>query len=78
MKNANLLRVIAVAILAGGIALTIFGINASRSFNSDVSKVFTGNPTDHSMALIIAGIVMTVSAAAVLLGSLVPGLKLKA
>lgn len=63
------LRVISLALLAGGIALTIYGIDASNSFGSEVSKVFTGNPTDRSMMLIVGGIVMLVAGAAGLFGS---------
>ena len=36
---------IALALLSGGILLIIFGINATESFNSEVSRFFTGNPT---------------------------------
>ena len=45
------------ALLATGIVLLIFGFNESHSFSSDVSRFFTGNPTDRSMWMIIGGIV---------------------
>lgn len=45
-----------ITLLAVGIALTIFGINASESLSSEVSRFFTGNPTDKSMWLLGAGI----------------------
>jgi hypothetical protein len=48
------------AILALGVVLLIFGFNASHSFSSDVSRTFTGNPTNHSMWLIIGGAVAVV------------------
>ena len=48
------------AILALGVVLLIFGFNASHSFSSDVSRTFTGNPTDKSMWLIIGGSTATV------------------
>ena len=48
--------IIGLAILALGIVLLIFGFNESQSFSSDVSKFFTGNPTDRSMWMIIGGI----------------------
>lgn len=69
-----MIRAIALGILAGGIALTVYGINASRSFGSEVSKVFTGNPTDHAMWLIIGGVAMLVAGVA----GLIAGGKLKA
>ena len=48
-------RIIGLAILALGIVLLIFGFNESRSFSSDVSKFFTGNPTDRSIWFIAGG-----------------------
>lgn len=53
-------RVIGIALLALGVALLVFGINASDSFSSDVSRFFTGNPTDKSMWLLVGGIVATI------------------
>lgn len=48
------------AIFAGlivvGVALLIFGVAAADSFGSDVSRFFTGSPTDKSMWMIIGGI----------------------
>ena len=49
-------KALGIALLGVGVALVIFGINASDSFSSDVSRFFTGNPTDKSMWLLIAGI----------------------
>jgi uncharacterized membrane protein YidH (DUF202 family) len=57
-------KTIGMALLAVGIALLAFGISASDSFSSDVSRFFTGNPTDKSMWLILGGI------AAVAMGAL--------
>jgi hypothetical protein len=45
-----------IALLVIGIVLIIFGINASESFGSDVSRFFTGSPTDKSIWLLIGGI----------------------
>jgi hypothetical protein len=50
---------IGVAILAVGIVLLVFGISASESFGSEVSRFFTGNPTDKSMWLLLGGIAAT-------------------
>jgi hypothetical protein len=50
---------IAIALLAGGIALLIFGANANDSIGSHVSRFFTGNPTDKTVWLLIGGIVAT-------------------
>ncbi|HEX4265351.1 MAG TPA: DUF3185 family protein [Verrucomicrobiae bacterium] len=54
-------NIIGWAILALGIVLLIFGFNESHSFNSDVSRTFTGSPTNHSMWLIIGGAVAVVA-----------------
>lgn len=51
---------IGLALLAVGIALIIFGISASESIGSDVSRFFTGKPTDKSMWLLLGGIAATV------------------
>ena len=59
-----MIRILALALLAGGIALTVFGYNASHSVGSEVSRVFTGNPTDRSMGMIIGGVAMIVAGAA--------------
>jgi ABC-type phosphate transport system permease subunit len=49
-------RALGLALLAVGIVLIIWGINASDSFASDVSRFFTGQPTDKSMWLTLGGI----------------------
>lgn len=54
-------RIISLALLVGGIVLIIFGINASESLGSEFSRLFTGNPTDRSMWLLIGGIVAVIA-----------------
>jgi hypothetical protein len=49
-----------VAILAAGIMLIIWGMMEMDSFSSDVSRIFTGSPTDRSMWLLIGGIVVSI------------------
>jgi hypothetical protein len=51
---------IGLALLAVGIALIVFGISASESFGSEVSRFFTGTPTDKSMWLLLSGIAAAV------------------
>jgi hypothetical protein len=46
--------------LAVGIVLVIYGVAASDSFGSDVSRFFTGSPTDKTIWLMIGGIVAVV------------------
>ena len=53
-------KIFSLALLAGGLVLMIIGINATNSFSSDVSKFFTGSPTDKAIWMLIGGIVATV------------------
>ena len=48
-------NIVGLAVFALGIVLLIFGFNESHSFGSDISRAFTGNPTDRSMWLIAGG-----------------------
>jgi multisubunit Na+/H+ antiporter MnhB subunit len=43
------------AIFAIGVVLLIFGFNESQSFASDVSRFFSGNPTDRAIWMIVGG-----------------------
>ena len=52
-------KALGMALLAVGVALIVFGVSASDSFGSEVKRFFTGTPTDHSMWLLIVGIVAT-------------------
>ena len=47
---------VCIALLAVGIVLIIFGINAGNSLGSSVSRFFTGSPTDKVMWLLIGGV----------------------
>lgn len=53
-------KAIALAILAAGILLLIFGINAYDSTSSDISRFFTGSATDKSIWMLVGGLVVTV------------------
>jgi len=53
-------KVVSLAILAGGILLIIFGVSATNSFSSDISRFFTGSPTDKAIWMLIGGVVATV------------------
>jgi hypothetical protein len=53
-------NIVGLAILAIGIVLLVFGFNASHSFSSDVSRAFTGNPTDKSIWLLVGGAVAVI------------------
>ncbi|PTX91711.1 DUF3185 family protein [Opitutus sp. ER46] len=53
-------RTLSIALLVIGCALIIYGVSASTSFSSDVSRFFTGNPTDRSIWLLIGGVVAAI------------------
>jgi multisubunit Na+/H+ antiporter MnhB subunit len=62
MRICAMNNVVGLAVFAVGIILLILGFNESQSFSSDVSRVFTGNPTNRSIWFIAGG------AAAIIMG----------
>jgi hypothetical protein len=56
-------KAIGLALLAVGIALIIYGVDANHSAASNLSKTFTGSPTDKAMWLLIGGIASAVCGA---------------
>ena len=53
-------KAISLALLAGGVLLVIFGISASKSLGSDISRFFTGSPTDKAIWMLVGGAVLSV------------------
>ncbi len=51
---------LAVALLAAGVVLLVLGINANNSFGSELSRTFTGSPTDKTTWLLVGGIACAV------------------
>jgi hypothetical protein len=51
---------ISLALIVGGVVLIVLGVNATESFSSDVSRFFTGSPTDKAVWLLIGGSVAAV------------------
>ena len=60
-------KAVALALLAGGILLIIFGVSAAESFSSDISRFFTGSPTDKAIWMLVGGVVASVVGAVGLL-----------
>jgi hypothetical protein len=56
-------KAIGLALLAGGIALIIYGIDASNSASSQISKTFNGTPTDKTLWMLIGGIAASICGA---------------
>lgn len=53
-------KIISLALVVGGIILIIVGVSAMNSFTSDVSRFFTGSPTDKSVWMLIGGVVAVI------------------
>ena len=54
-------KAISLALLAGGVVLLYFGGQSFHSFSNEVSRVFTGAPTNRTMYLIVGGVVATLA-----------------
>ena len=50
---------IGLILLVVGIALLIWGISMTDSFQSKISRAFTGSPTDKTITVLIAGGICT-------------------
>ena len=53
-------KLVSIALLVGGVVLMIFGFQATNSFTSDVSRFFTGSPTDKAIWMLIGGLVAAI------------------
>ena len=53
-------KIVSLALLVGGVVLIVIGINAMNSFSSDLSRFFTGSPTDKAVWMLIGGILAAV------------------
>ena len=58
--NKNIIIAISVALVIIGIVLVIWGLRAEDSLSSDVSRFFTGSPTDRAIWLLVCGIAAAV------------------
>jgi hypothetical protein len=58
-KEFSMQKAGSLAILAAAILLTLLGVCAMDSVSSDVSRFFTGDPTDEAMWILSGGIVAT-------------------
>jgi hypothetical protein len=54
-------KAISIALIVGGIVLLYFGGQAFNSVSSDVSRFFTGSPSNKAIMLIVAGVVATLA-----------------
>lgn len=56
--------IISTILIAVGVALLIMGVVAMDSFSSDLSRFFTGTPTDKSVWMLIGGILALIAGGA--------------
>jgi hypothetical protein len=54
-------RAVSLALVIGGVLLLYFGGQSLHSFGNEVSKLFTGSPTDKTIWLLVGGAVATVA-----------------
>ncbi|HVR87382.1 MAG TPA: DUF3185 family protein [Planctomycetota bacterium] len=50
-------RLLGLVIFVVGVVLLVFGISATDSVSSDISRFFSGKPTDKAIWLLVSGIV---------------------
>lgn len=53
-------KVLSAALLVAGIVLIVWGVRASESLSSDLSRFFTGSPTDRAIWFLLGGSVAAV------------------
>ncbi len=51
-------QIVSAVLVVGGVVLIVLGINAMQSFSSDISRFFTGSPTDKAVWMLIGGILL--------------------
>jgi hypothetical protein len=60
MKGKHMTKAVSFALLAGGVLLIVFGVMASTSFSSDISRFFTGSPTDKAIWMLLGGVMASI------------------
>ena len=60
-------KIISLILLIGGVVLMVLGVQATHSFSSDVSRFFTGSPTDKAIWMVIGGLIAAVMGLAMML-----------
>lgn len=57
-------KAISLALVVAGVILLGYGVSASDSVSSDLSRAFTGSPTDRTIWLLVGGAVAAAVGAA--------------
>ena len=63
VEENTMQRFAGLAVLVVGIVLVVWGVNASHSVSSDISRLFTGAVTDKAIYLIVGGTVVLIAGA---------------
>lgn len=56
-----MIKAISLALIAGGVVLLFFGGQSFHSLSNDMSRLFTGAPTNKTIWLIAGGVVATLA-----------------
>jgi hypothetical protein len=54
-------KAVSFALIACGVVLLYFGGQSFHSFSNDMSRLFTGAPTNRTIFLILGGVVATIA-----------------
>lgn len=54
-------KLVSLALLVGGIVFIVLGVSATKSFSSDVSRFFTGSPTDKAVWMLVGGSIAAIA-----------------
>ncbi len=60
-KRFAMVKAFSLALIACGIVLLYFGGQSFHSFANDMSRLFTGAPTNRTILLIVGGVVATIA-----------------
>ncbi|HTI16045.1 MAG TPA: DUF3185 family protein [Trinickia sp.] len=63
-------KAVSIALIAAGVVLLYFGGQSLHSFANDISRMFTGSPTDKTIWLLAGGVIATIAG---LIGLVSPG-----
>jgi len=61
-------RIAGIAVLVVGLFLVGWGINASDSLSSGITRIFTGSPTNRAIYLMVGGAILTIVGASMTWG----------
>jgi len=61
-------RIVGIVLTAVGILMFVWGLDASDSFSSEMSRIFRGTPTDRTLWLLVGGALTGVTGLSLLFG----------